>query len=233
MAIRFLDRPCRVHTGFLDCQGMSERTTVLMSAPGSITHWIEQAQAGNAQAAQKLWEFYFQRLVGLARKKLHSTRVHGADEEDVALSTFDSMFRGLEAGRFPQLDDRDNLWRLLVVITARKVINQDLHEGCQKRGGGAVLGESAILPAGSDAETAPAMQQVIGREPSPEFAAQVAEEYEQLLQRLDDPQLRSIAVWKMEGYSNQEIAAQLGSVVRTVERKLRRIRSIWSDLEPG
>ena len=52
-----------------------------------------------------------------------------ADEEDVALSAFDSFCRGAQRGRFPQLDDRDNLWRLLVVITSRKAVDLAQHEG--------------------------------------------------------------------------------------------------------
>ncbi|MBY0527250.1 MAG: hypothetical protein K2R98_27895 [Gemmataceae bacterium] len=199
-----------------------------MSSSGSITHWIHLAQGGEQQAAQALWEFYFQRLVGLARKKLGGKPLRGADEEDVALSTFDSVFRGLKTGRFPQLADRDNLWRLLVVITARKAVNQQRHENRDKRGGGNVLGESAMLP-GDDG---PAMQQAIGREPTPEFVALVTEAYDRLFEQLEDPQLRSIALWKMEGHSNQEIAGKLDTALRTVERKLRRIRSIWSRAEP-
>ena len=74
----------------------------------------------------------------------------------------------------------------------------------------------------------PGLEQIIGSEPTPEFAAQVAEECQRLLSRLGDAELRQIAVWKMEAYSNKEIAAKLGCVVRTVERKLGLIRTLWS-----
>ena len=47
---------------------------------------------------------------------------------------------------------------------------------------------------------------VLGTEPTPEFAALVADECRRLLDRLGDPQLQSIALWKMEGYTNAEIA---------------------------
>jgi hypothetical protein len=72
-----------------------------MPAPGSVTHWINALKGGDPAAAQKLWERYFARLVGLARKKLQGTRHLTADEEDVALSAFDSFCRGAAAGRFP------------------------------------------------------------------------------------------------------------------------------------
>jgi DNA-directed RNA polymerase specialized sigma24 family protein len=193
-----------------------------MSSTGSVTHWINQLRAGDHQAAQPLFERYFQRLAALARSKLQGLPRRAADEEDVALSAFDSFCRGADQGRFPQLRDRDNLWPLLVIITARKALDLVQGECRRKRGGGAVRGESALL--GHDGQ--PDIDQVVGPEPSPEFAAQVAEECRRLLEALDD-ELRTVAVWKMEAYSNEEIAAKLGCVPRTVERKLRVIRAVW------
>src|SRR5258707_146165 len=124
-----------------------------MSSSGSVTHWISQLKAGDPVAAQKLWERYFQRLVGLGRKKLRGARRRVADEEDVALSVFEGLCRGAAAERFPQLCERNNLWGLLVVLTARKAINLVKHERRQKRGGGKVGGESAIcFPASTGEE---------------------------------------------------------------------------------
>jgi DNA-directed RNA polymerase specialized sigma24 family protein len=198
-----------------------------MSAAESITAWIDQFKGGDAAAAQKLWESYFLRLVGLARKKLQGTPRRAADEEDVALSAFDSFCRGASQGRFPHLLDRDNLWHLLVVITARKALQLRRHEQRQKRGGGTVRGDSAFHVGPEAAAEESGIEQIIGSEPTPAFAAQMTEEYQQLLAQLAEPALRSIAVWKMEGYSNEEIAAKLGCVPRTVERKLGLIRTLW------
>jgi DNA-directed RNA polymerase specialized sigma24 family protein len=197
------------------------------SASGSVTHWIELLKAGDSTAAQKLWEVYFRRLVGLARKRLRGISRRAADEQDVALSAFHSFCQAVTAGRYPQVADRDDLWRRLVLITARKAIDLVHHERRQKRGGGAVRGDSALIrPDDSSADAG--MQQVVGREPTPEFAAQVAEECQRLLACLEDDKLRSIAQWKMEDYTNEEIAAKLGCVTRTVERKLRVIRRRWN-----
>jgi DNA-directed RNA polymerase specialized sigma24 family protein len=200
-----------------------------MASKGSVTHWIGRLQTGDEAAAQRLWERYFRRLVGLARKKLLDTPRRAADEEDVALSAFASFCRGVRQGRFPQLDDRDNLWRLLVTFTARKAFDQLRDERAQKRGGGTVRGESAL--GGADS-TAVGFDQVVGREPTPEFTAQVAEEYRRLLDLLDDTELRSIAVWKMEGDTTEQIAAKLECAPSTVERKLRRIRGLWAEARP-
>jgi DNA-directed RNA polymerase specialized sigma24 family protein len=195
----------------------------------SVSQWLRLLQSGDPAAAQPLWERYFHRLAGLARTKLEGRPRLGADEEDVALSAFASFCRGAEAGRFPQLADRDDLWRLLFTLTERKAQNLVRDERRQKRGGGAVLGESALVRAG---DSSPAgLEQVSGREPTPEFAAEVAEECRHLLDRLDDAELRAIAVWKMEGDSTPQIAARLGCALSTVERRLRLIRQIWESEE--
>jgi DNA-directed RNA polymerase specialized sigma24 family protein len=199
-----------------------------MSLDESVSHWLGRLRAGDALAAQKLWERYFQRLVGLARKKLGGLPRRAADEEDVALSAFDSFCRGAGQGRFPQLSDRDNLWRLLVTITSRKACQLVIHEGRQKRGGNAVLDEAA-LAGGADLGGAGhmALETLLDREPTPEFAAQLAEEYTRLLESLPAAEVRSVAQWKLEGYTNEEIGAKLGCAVRSVERKLKVIRSLW------
>jgi hypothetical protein len=110
-----------------------------MSSDGSVTRWIDQLQLGDPAAVQQLWQRYFQRLVGLARKKLANAPRRVADEEDVALSAFDSFCRNAEQGRFPDLADRDGLWRLLVVMTARKAGHLRRDQGRQKRGGGQLV----------------------------------------------------------------------------------------------
>jgi DNA-directed RNA polymerase specialized sigma24 family protein len=191
-----------------------------MATTPSVTYWIDRLKAGDPLAAQKLWECYYQRLVELARHKLRCVPRRAADEEDVALSAFHSFCQRAQSGGFPQLLDRDDLWQLLVVITARKVVDLVKHERRQKRGGEAAGTEPATPP--------PALEEIISREPSPEFAAQVAEECERLLGQLDDPGLRSVAVWKMQGYTTEQVAAELGCVPRTVERKLRLIRTCWA-----
>jgi DNA-directed RNA polymerase specialized sigma24 family protein len=195
--------------------------------PGSITHWIGDLKAGDVAAAQPLWERYFTRLVELARAKLRATRRAGVveDEEDAALSAFNSFCAGAARGRFPLLSDRDDLWRLLVVITARKACAQVQRRMRLKRGGGHVVGESAL---GGDSDGKPVgLDVIVGAEPTPEFAVMVAEEYDRLLDALQDDGLRQVALDRMEGYTNDEIAERLGCARRTVARRLDLIRKIW------
>ena len=54
----------------------------------------------------------------------------------MALSAFDSFCQGVEQGQFSRLQDRDDLWHILAVITVRKAVDLVQHERRQKRGGG-------------------------------------------------------------------------------------------------
>jgi DNA-directed RNA polymerase specialized sigma24 family protein len=138
----------------------------------------------------------------------------------VALSAFNSVCEGAAEGRFPKLGDRGDLWQLLVHLTAQKAVDQVRHEQRKKRD------HRKTVPVNEDSQNG-----ILGREPGPDFAAQMVEECQRLLARLEeeDPELRlrAVALWKMEGYTNEEIADKLKRDVRTVERRLRLIREVW------
>jgi DNA-directed RNA polymerase specialized sigma24 family protein len=193
---------------------------------GSVTHWIGALKLGDAEAAQQLWERYFDALVRLARAKLGALPRREADEEDIALSAFNSFCQGATRGRFPRLDERYGLWRLLVAITVRKALDQSARHRRKKRGGSRVRGDSILAGGHPDVRDA-GFEQVVGREPTPAFAAMVADECRHLLEALGDEGLRRIALLRMEGYTDPEIAAQLGCALRTVGRKLELIRKTW------
>jgi DNA-directed RNA polymerase specialized sigma24 family protein len=199
-----------------------------MSSGGSVTHWLDQLKGGDPAAAQNLWERYFQRLVNLANKKLQGLPRKAVDEEDVALSVFDTFFRRAQGGQFPQLSDRNNLWALLIVLTSRKALDVKRHARRLKRGSGNVLEEAALRELADSSASAVGLEQILASEPTPEFAAQVAEETQRLLAGLPDPDLRALAIAKMEGFTNEDIAREMGCALRTVERKLHRIRGIWA-----
>jgi RNA polymerase sigma factor (sigma-70 family) len=180
-----------------------------MSSTDCVTRWIQQIKDGDQAAVQKLLEHYFQQLVHVARKKLQTIPQLADYGEDVALSAFKSLVLGAQRGRFAQLQDRQGLWRLLVVLTLRKAVDLLRKERRHQQ-----QGEVDIA-------------QIISREPTPELALQMAEECRRLLDNLGDDELRAIALWKMEGYSNDEIAGKLDCTPRTVGRRLQFIRQIW------
>jgi DNA-directed RNA polymerase specialized sigma24 family protein len=188
---------------------------------GSVTWLIGNLKAGDESAAQQLWQRYFHRLVHLARSRLRSARRAGAieDEEDAALSAFDSFCRGATADRFPQLVDRDDLWRLLVVLTVRKVCGQLERQSADKRGGDRLFGEAALINASLD--------RLAAHEPSPEMAALLVDEYHRLRNGLKTDALRQVLDLRLEGYTREEIAERLGCAERAVKRKLDAIREAW------
>lgn len=195
-----------------------------------VSQWISRLQRGDERAAEVIWNEYFEKIVRLARRRLSDMPRRVVDEEDVALSAMNSLFRGAEAGRFPRLEDRDDLWKLLVTITARKAIKQQRRHFADKRGGGAVQGESVLKGHGEHDASGGGIDQVLGREPTPELAELISETCRLMLAELDDETLEQIAQLKLEGYGNPEIAERLECSKRTVERKLLCIKQRWSSL---
>ena len=184
---------------------------------------MERLETGDDVAAEKLWNAYFERLVHLAHGRLQAKFAKMNDAEDIALSAFHSFCRGVENKKFPELSDRDGLWRLLVSITIHKLLHVVRDQKRLKRGG--QFHELKGLDSSSDSIAA--VNQIVSREPSPEFAFEVAEQYQEMMLSLEDEELVQLATWKMEGFSNDEIAKKVGRATRTVERKPQLIRKIW------
>lgn len=200
----------------------------------SVSRLFAELKAGDHSAATRLWDLFFLRLLAAARGRLARkgipTRV--TDEDDIAASVFESLFEGAANGRFAEHRTRDDLWRLMLCIARQKVVKHVRRNTALKRGGGDVEGESAFLaPDGSVSMNG--LEQVVSEEPTPEFVATLKEENTRLLDLLQDDTLRRVALLRLEGHSDQEIADQLQVSLRTVERKLKLIRERWkNELEP-
>jgi DNA-directed RNA polymerase specialized sigma24 family protein len=189
----------------------------------SVTNWIDDVRAGrDEQSAQRLWGRYFERLTRLAQGLLRDTPRGPVDGEDVALEALACFFRGAEAGRFGWLSNRDDLWRLLVTITTRKAANRKRDDRRLKRGGGRVVAASDLDDGGSDDPLA----QFCDGESDPALALVMMEELRERFGALP-PSYRAIALMRMEGFTNDEIARSHDCGVRSVERCLEEIRAIW------
>lgn len=197
-----------------------------MSIDKSISRWIRDLKVGDEEAARLLWREYFDKLVAVARKKLGSAPRRVADEEDVVLSVFRCLCDGARRGQFSGVENRDDLWRLLVVITTHKVIDQRRRATAQRRGGGKVRGDSVFNEL-TEYGNLEGFDQLIGKHPTPDFLAMLADEHQRLIDLLPQETLRMVALRKMEGYKNEEIAQELGVARRSIQRKLERIRQAW------
>ena len=197
----------------------------------SVTQWIAALKQGENDAARQLWDRYFQQLVNLAGRKLGRADRRVSDEEDLALSVFRALSAGASAGRFDQLETREDLWSLLVAITSKKAVDQIRQQHASKRGGGEVRGNSVLGKAEDD--TAGGFEQIVSRQPTPELLASLDEEYLRLMSLLSDDVQRDIIGYRLSGYQVTEIASLVGISTRSVERKLHVVREIWSrELQP-
>ena len=122
---------------------------------GSISFCLEMLKKGDQAAAQQLWQRYFHRLVSLARSRLRAVPRGSGDEEDVALSAFKSLLIRAEQGRFPQLDDRNDLWQLLYVLHRPESRRSVEARTAKRRGGGGVCYLSDLDGADSSGLSAP------------------------------------------------------------------------------
>ena len=185
---------------------------------GPVTVWIECLRKGQAVAAEGLWATYFRRMRGLAQRLLRGRVKRTCDGEDVAASAFRSFYQGARDGGFHGLRGRNDLWALLAALTSHKCVDRMRREGRVKRGGRAAAADPSALVC------------LAGPDDGLHHEAELADLRDRFLAALDacqDPMLRSIVQWKLEGQTVQAIAARLGCVRRTVERKLRLIRKIW------
>ena len=198
---------------------------------GSVTRWIGAYGTGRTADARLVWDRYFARLVGLARRifgKAGLPRVV-ADEEDAAVGALASFCAGLRQGRFLDLKGRHELSRLLRQITKYKALKLGQRERRGKRGGGRVLTE-ADLP-GTDSQRG-ALDQVASPHHGPESALVHDEELRRLLDLLEDETLRQIACWRLEGYSIKEIAQRIDRSQSLVRIKLAVIGRKWEGAAP-
>lgn len=189
-----------------------------MSESKNVSHWIDLVKEGDSAAADRIWRHYFERLVRAVRGRLRGGDRAVSDEEDIALSVFDSFYDAAENGRFPDLSDRDDLWRLLLRMAARKVVDKHRRDQRKRRGGDVQVHS---LGQADDGER---IIEAIGDEPSPEMALMMQETVERFFSHLGVGPLGEIAGAKLEGYSNAEIARRLGCSERTIERRLHLIR---------
>lgn len=183
----------------------------------TVTGWLHGLGDGDETAARKLWERYSRRLQELARRRLRNMERRIFDEEDVALSAFGHFCAAVQDGRYQDMEGRDDLWRLLAAITGRKAQQRMEEAGRQKRGGD-------FHPSPID------LDDVAGNDPAPEVLALLTDQCRYFLANLSDDELRRVAIMKLEGYTNKEIAERLGFSRQTIQRMVSVVRVTWEDL---
>ncbi len=183
---------------------------------GSVTHLFALARQGDAAAFGPLWQRFFPRLVGLARKRLSGRAAVADDAEDAAQAALISFWSQIRSGEYLQDLCRGSLWNLLATITVRKVGKQLRRDATARRGGG------QVMPA-ADLAGEQSFEELLGVLPTQELDLQAAELMESL-----PADLQEFAMMRLLGYSTHEIAEQLDCTQRKVQRKLELVRLNWS-----
>jgi DNA-directed RNA polymerase specialized sigma24 family protein len=119
-----------------------------------------------------------------------------------------TFFRRAPEGRFPKLSDRNSLWSLLAAITLNKATSLQRRQFAEQR----------------DRRRLKSLETMLENGPSDELLDSVIDEGNLLLDALSDESLKTVARLRMGGYTNQEIADQMGISLATVKRKLSVIR---------
>jgi len=185
----------------------------------SITLQIAKLKGGDEDAAQAIWEVFFKRVRGLAAKKLNGASQRAADGEDVAISAMHAFYVGARDGRFQKLESRDDLWQILCMLAARKAALHWRKQKSRKE-----IGESAIAQRGPNGQLG--IEQIIEGRPDDQFMESLSGTSYELISMLDD-RLREVAVLRLEGHTNREIADKIKRSVKSVERYLATIRQTW------
>lgn len=191
----------------------------------SVTDWLRALEQGRDDSAQKLWDRFSPEMHVLAKQRMRRLKNRVVvDEEDIVQNAFASFCLAARNGQYSTVANRNELWGLLVVITLRKVGQQGQYTAATKRGAGQLLDQAARREAvGSK------LERIATDSDDPAIKLVLAEEAEVLLSKLDDQELRSVAVMRLAGHTNDEIADALGYTRRTVQRMLAVIRSTWED----
>ncbi len=191
--------------------------SVSHSTPGSVSVWIHDLREGSEVAARELFDRYFGSVRNIARQQLSNFPTRIVDDEDLALSVIDTLFRGVRHGHFDRMKDRVDLWCLLVVIARQQIIDHKRWESRDKRDV-KMVGDTVNSQA----------TKVFDTEPTPHLLAELKDQRQHLFDVLRTDELRYIAAAKLEGYKNSEISQSLGMSNRTVQRKVNQIYERWA-----
>ena len=180
---------------------------------GSVSVLIQGLKDGDSTAANHLWARYVQELKGVAKNALGNSPRTVADEDDVVTRAFQAFLRRTSTGAYQELSTRDDLWRLLVVITRTYAWKQSRFFSRLKRGGAANVSD--------------VLSGLARKSESAESVAALRETLDSLLRGLDD-EMKLIVIGRLEGKTHKEIANELNRNVRTIERRLMIIRDKWT-----
>ena len=189
--------------------------------PGSISQWVLRLKSGNPTATQAIWDRFYPKLVEAANKRLIKNPDPATSGEDIAQSSFRNVCLGVLEGKYPQLENRDDLWKLLLVSMINRVRSHYRSINAQKR---AVSLEESIDSIDDE---------LLVQFKSPAAQSELDDLIDFLLNKLDqeDPsgQLRQIAVLYLNEHSASDIAKIIHRRKTNILHKVQLIRALWEE----
>lgn len=177
---------------------MTEKSTEL------VTRWRQ----GDEAAAAVLHQRYGERLIQLARKRLSAKFQGRLDPEDVVQSVFRTIFRRTRNGAF-EFEKDDDLWKLLVTVTLNKVRNK-------------VRGKKRD-PNREVGQFDDSLAAIMSGEPSTLDLVTFTDLLNEICGQLS-PIESELLTLRLEGFTQEEIASKNNVDVRTIRRRIGKIR---------
>jgi len=197
------------------------------SARSSVSDWINSLKRGSDDASRKIWQRYVEQLVRAADRCLKDMPRRTVDGDDIAQEAFSGFFRGVQENRFAKLEDRDDLWQLLIALADRRAMDHMRRELGPQRGKGQTRGDSVMEHSGIRSGSGTVgFDNLAGPPITPESSEALIRLIQQSFPELADEELQRIALDRTANYSIAEIAQRHGIALRSAERKLKLIRQI-------
>jgi RNA polymerase sigma factor (sigma-70 family) len=194
-----------------------------MPTDTSFAQVLDGLRHSGDEAAAKVVERYYRRLVALARKKLGERLRPRVDVEEVVQSALGTFFVRARAGQF-QLRDWNGLLALLMCITARKCLKAyEVHLAASRD----VRREQP--PPGTEAGGPWAL---LARAAPPEEELLLEETLEQATHELNEYE-RQIVSLTLHGCPPADVCARLGCSRAKVSRVLGRVEEVLLRLRDG
>lgn len=192
---------------------------------GSVTRWIEQMRAGDRIAVNALSERYFKKLGNAARSRLHKQAQTLHDKDDVANFVLEAVVRNISQGKYPDLQDRDDLWFLMLSITQCRISNILKRERSQKVQPTSLTSLTELL------ETYEGELSDLSLNSDPEqVAIEINDCWQELMRILPDDDFREIARLKLDFYSNRQISSMMKLTPKYIDRKVAEIQRMWGEI---
>jgi len=189
---------------------------------------IEPSDFDDPAFIEELWDAFYPRVKLAVLSRVRSIQRPVADESGIALSAFHSFIENARNGKFPNLVDQDEMWRLVKRIAIRKTSDVRKNLLAQKRGGGAIVfGQSDFS---DDSGLSQGIHSASDRHGEPSEPVEVADLLNTMLQRLPDARHQDVILLKLQGASVVTIAECLGTTTRTIQRILKKIEQSWQSV---